>query len=538
MRLFKLFFLFVLFTLPSLSFCQEWIKTFDIQNNTCSRQLQESYDGGILIGAAIGVGNTYKIGWLIKTDVNGNTLWEKKLGNGSKMWSIHGLDVALDGGIILVGTCDTLGEDWDPFVIKLNPCGQIDWCKIFRTENQSDYGRKILSLADGSYIMQIHSLGNGTVGQFIQLNHIDSIGEIIWEQIYFPEDSLGSSFLEYGLTLTPDDKILISGICYHTIYAQSSPQWVWPLLIMADLTGESEWELPWGYTLPFPVQVGGEGFQSVQIGSTIYSSISNYHWPGANFYSPCLIKTTTSGSEISYNDLIGNTTFGKASTISKLSDSILFIGTGYQKPAGQNKLSVLKTDTTGSILKEKILNNSEFVPNDAIFTHDKKYLITAQDYINYNIFYLWKLNKNLEYDSIYTKPRVYDSLCPHPITSSTIYSTCDLATSVREPAFNTERVKMHLFPNPASTVLHVEMPECIQKNSKTEHLNVTTILHKWNKELQLRVFDFMGRQEFYKSVKPQEKEVILDVSSWQSGMYFFQLLYGDTVVAEAKGIVN
>ena len=198
----------------------------------------------------------------------------------------------------------------------------------------------------------------------------------------------------------------------------------------------------------------------------------------------------------------------------------------------------MKIDTSGHVLKQKVLNNSDWIPNDAIFTHDKKYLITAQDYINYNIFYLWKLNSDLEYDSIYTKPRVYDSLCPNPITSSTLYSTCDLATSVREPAFNTERVKMHLFPNPATTVLHVEMPECIQKNSKTEHLNVTTILHKWNKELQLRVFDFMGRQEFYKSVKPQEKEVILDVSSWQSGMYFFQLLYGDTVVAEAKGIVN
>ena len=519
------------------SFCQVWIKTFDVQNNVYSKQIKEAYDGGFIIGADIGVGNILKIGWIIKTDINGNTLWEKQLGDGSKMWSIDGIDVTFDGGIMLAGTCDTLGEDWDPYVLKLNSCGQVEWCKIFRTPNFTDFGRLILLLPDSSFILNIHSLGNDTIGQFIQLNHIDSNGEVIWEQIFFPQDSLGYPFLEYGLSLTQDNRILISGTCYHTIFGQTSPYWLWPLLIKVDYSGESTWELPWGYTLPFPKHIGGDGFRSIQIDSTIFTAMSNYHWPGANFYSPCLIKTTSSGEEISYKDLIDSTSYGKATTISKLSDSILFIGSWYNKQSFQG-ISVLKTDTEGHVIKQKVLNNSEWTPNDATFTHDKKYLITAQDYINYNIFYLWKLNENLEYDSIYTKPRVYDSLCPHPITSSTIYSTCDLATSVREPAFNTERVKMHLFPNPATTVLHVEMPECIQKNSKTEHLNVTTILHKWNKELQLHVFDFMGRQVFYKSVKPQEKEVILDVSSWQSGMYFFQLLYGDTVVAEAKGIVN
>ena len=521
----------------NLSFCQVWIKTFDVQNNVYSKQIKEAYDGGFLIGADIGVGNYLKIGWIIKTDINGNTLWEKQLGNGSKMWELLGLDVTHDGGVVIAGTCDTLGDDYDPFVIKLNPCGEVEWCKIFRTPNYTDFGKMILSLPDGSFIFHIHSWGNDTLGQFIQLNHIDSNGEIIWEQIYFPQDSLGYPLIEHGLCLTQWGKILITGTCYHAIEGQNTPFWLWPMLILADSTGESVWEIPWGDNLPFPEQVGGEGFQSIQIDSSIFSSICDYHSPADN-YSPCLIKTTSEGAPVSFKDLIDSTLYGKATTISKLSDSILFIGTGYTKMVNQPKLVVLKTETSGNIIKQKILNNKEWLANDATFTHDKKYLITAPDFINYWIFYLWKLNSDLEYDSIYTKPRVYDSLCPNPITSSTLYSTCDLATSVREPAFNTERVKMHLFPNPATTVLHVEMPECIQKNSKTEHLNVTTVLHKWNKELQLRVFDFMGRQVFYKCVKPQEKEVILDVSSWQSGMYFFQLLYGDTVVAEAKGIVN
>ena len=520
------------------SYSQEWIKTFDIQNNTISKKIIETYDGGFIIAADIAVGNSWKIGWIIKTTINGDIRWEKQFGNGSNMWMILGLDTTQDGGVIITGLTDTIDTHSNPFIIKLSSCGDIDFCKIYASFNEYDVGRQIISLADGTYLLEIHSSGTTLEFPYVKLNHIDSNGEIIWEKIFFQQNSLGYPFDEFSLSLTSNGQYLISGTCYHVILGQTSPLWLWPMLLLVDSTGELNWELPWGASLPFSLQINGDGYQSTYINNTIFTSMSDYHWPGSNFYSPCLIKTTNGGSEISYKDIVDNTVYGKATTISKLSDSVLFIGAGYQKPIGQNNLSVIKTDTSGNVLKEKILSNSEYVPIDATFTKDNKYLIIADDFVNYWIFHLWKLNKNLEYDSIYTKPRVYDSLCPHPITSSTIYSTCDLATSVREPAFNTERVKMHLFPNPASTVLHVEMPECIQKNSKTEHLNVTTILHKWNKELQLRVFDFMGRQEFYKSVKPQEKEVILDVSSWQSGMYFFQLLYGDTVVAEAKGIVN
>jgi hypothetical protein len=83
-----------------------------------------------------------------------------------------------------------------------------------------------------------------------------------------------------------------------------------------------------------------------------------------------------------------------------------------------------------------------------------------------------------------------------------------------------------------------EMPECIQKDSKTPHFSVSTIFYQWSKTLQLQVVDGMGKQVFYKEIGKTEKEVTLDVSGWQSGMYYFQLVYGDTVVATEKVVVN
>jgi hypothetical protein len=103
---------------------------------------------------------------------------------------------------------------------------------------------------------------------------------------------------------------------------------VWPLLILAESTGESVWEMPWDYALPFTEQVGGEGYQSVVTDHAIYSSICNYHGPAPNF-APSLIKTSLDGTPLYCKDLKPNTTFGKASTITNLSDSVLFVGTGY-----------------------------------------------------------------------------------------------------------------------------------------------------------------------------------------------------------------
>jgi hypothetical protein len=255
-------------------------------------------------------------------DVNGNVLWEKQLGNGSKAWMIIGLDTTKDGGIIITGVCDTLNQQYNPYVIKLNACGQIEWCKIYNTENQDEFGIKILSLTDNTYMLLIQSWGNDTIGQYVQLNHLNATGDVIWEQKYFVQDSLGYPLDENGFYKTSDQKYLVTGICYHTIAGQSQPWWPWSMLILADSTGESAWELPWGYTIPFSTEVMGEGFQSLQVSSTIYSAISDYHSATSNVYSPCLIKTTFNGTEMSYKDLIDSTSYGKSSTISMLYDSV------------------------------------------------------------------------------------------------------------------------------------------------------------------------------------------------------------------------
>lgn len=533
-----IFVIFQFFTV--FSFSQNWVRSYSNPTKSAiAHEIIECYDHGYILGSVmcIGLGGLEKIGWIIKTDINGNVIWDKKIGNGTRIWEIEGIDKTPDGGLILTGGADTLDNEWyDPWVAKLDACGEIEWCRIFHSDGLNS-GRQIKYLPDNSSIFLLDNWSNWPDHNSVWLMHLDPSGGIIWEQEYFENDPLFIGVMSHKLTITPEWEYLISGTCYYPDSGQVQPWWIQPMLIKADSSGEAVWELPWGYALNFE----GEGFQSVVSGSgqTVITCISNYSRDPANVYYPALTFTSADGVPVAWKNLKDSTTFGKASTIDLMGNtSDIFVSSAYELN-DTAFLSVFRTDTNGLVKKEKVLAHSEYLPKDAVTTWDNKLLITAPD-IQSNKYYikLWKLNSDLEYDSIYTQPFTYDSLCPHAIVSDTLYPQCDVIMGMQEPAKNTPKVKMHVYPNPCHTVLHVGMPECIQKESKTEHYTVTTIFHQRNKDLLLQCFDLFGKSILTIPVKPGEKEAVIDVSQWKRGIYFLRLQYGDSMVASEKVVVE
>lgn len=310
------------------------------------------------------------------------------------------------------------------------------------------------------------------------------------------------------------------------------------MVIMADSSGDAILEIPWGYANPFPEPVSGEGFQSVIANDKIYSCISNYHGPNPN-YAPCLIKTSMSGLPEFYHDMKDSTLWGKASTLNIVNDSMFIAGLGYAYNDTIGELSVATIDTNGVVQKEIILQESVFLPMDAVISSDQKYLIIAQDEINNRyVIKLWKLNMDLEYDTIYSQPYTYDSLCDHPIISETLLFTCDIIVGIRETAAGSDKVKMVVYPNPATDVLHVKIPECIQLENKTANHKVITTFHQWYSDLTLMVTDLKGGLISEQAVHPHDKEVNLSVANWQPGVYLFVLKYNGKKVAMEKVVVR
>ncbi len=78
-----------------------------------------------------------------------------------------------------------------------------------------------------------------------------------------------------------------------------------------------------------------------------------------------------------------------------------------------------------------------------------------------------------------------------------------------------------VYPNPASSLAHI-------------HLNKKHLY----KDLVLTATDLMGRKKYQQTVKLSKNEIIIDVGSWEKGMYFITIQDGDKVTGRAKLMVQ
>ena len=153
-----------------------WSKTFGGRNKEEAFSAHATKDGGYLIGGRSWSTNndgevTDNHGkwdfWTIKTDANGNLLWQKSYGGTE---DDYGRDIqpTSDGGSIISGyTKSTNGDirgnngDFDTWVARLNANGKIMWRQCFGTP-ETEYSYKALQQTkDGGYIIGYNSyIGN------------------------------------------------------------------------------------------------------------------------------------------------------------------------------------------------------------------------------------------------------------------------------------------------------------------------------------------------------------------------------------------
>ena len=85
------------------SVCQNWVKIYGIDLNANAYYVIETYDHGYITAAQIQYG---KYTWIYKTDINGNLLWDKKIGTGLEnlFFSPMNIEQTLDNGYVIAGS--------------------------------------------------------------------------------------------------------------------------------------------------------------------------------------------------------------------------------------------------------------------------------------------------------------------------------------------------------------------------------------------------------------------------------------------------
>jgi hypothetical protein len=250
---------------------------------------------------------------------------------------------------------------------------------------------------------------------------------------------------------------------------------------------------------------------------------------------PSLIRTDADGNEILYSNLIPFTELGLTHTINWFADSTIALGAAWVYLSGGDSVGVIKTDRQGNVLKIRWIFNSDNTFRDGETTFDNKLLLVGGFWQNIARSHAFKLNSDLEYDSVYTQPLTYDSLCPYPIPSDTIYPDC-VIVGMDEPEEEIEQTKMKVYPNPASSVIHIELPAHLTVSGKTNYFNVTTTYYQWD-NATLEVYDFSGKSVCREKVGQDLKQIDLDVSGWKDGMYVVRLVFRKQVVGNVKVLI-
>jgi len=165
----------------------EWEKTYGgessdhMGSNNTSKLLYQTKDGGYVI---IGTTESFGVGrsiWILKLKTDGSVEWQK-------VFRIEGLEQSgalqqtIDGGYIIGGTTFSTGNG-DFWVLKLSMSGDIEWQRTYGGLS-GEALRGLIQANDGGYFIagNTNSFGAGQTNAL--LLKVDSEGDIEWQKVY------------------------------------------------------------------------------------------------------------------------------------------------------------------------------------------------------------------------------------------------------------------------------------------------------------------------------------------------------------------
>jgi hypothetical protein len=126
-----------------------WDKTFKPEEGGLGFSVQLTNDGGFIICGHFSGGIGYYSGpWLIKTDSEGELIWESKIGASMREFG-YSVQQTIDNGYIIAGSYLPLFNRC-PLLIKTDSEGQVEWRKTFGYYNGEVYS--VQQTTDGGYI--------------------------------------------------------------------------------------------------------------------------------------------------------------------------------------------------------------------------------------------------------------------------------------------------------------------------------------------------------------------------------------------------
>ena len=214
-----------------------WTKTYGGSNTDYAWTVQQTNDEGFIFGAHSG---SFGLGshdvYLVKSDLSGNVTWSRVYG-GSNADGAYSLQQTTDGGFIIGAHVNSFGAgQHDVYLIKINNNGDTLWTKTFGGSGEDRF-RELHQTADGGYILVSETLSFGAGNSDVYLIKTDSTGNLLWTKTY----GGSSSDFGYSVRQNSDGGYIIAG--YTRSFGSGGTD---VYIIKTDSSGNLNWAKSYG----------------------------------------------------------------------------------------------------------------------------------------------------------------------------------------------------------------------------------------------------------------------------------------------------
>jgi hypothetical protein len=499
--------------------------------------LDETYDKGYIYGYTLvdeiapNFQNYVQSSMILKTNINGDTLWWRNFRH-DPLLLFSCRDVG-DGTIVAqFASWDHINESSRILLVRIDECGNKMWCRFITdySGNGSGYGSCDLEIINNRIILCRESYDNSLDSQFsILMYSLD--GEKICEKPFLYKNDhpfMNSPFLQY-LQPLPNNEFMLTGQTYYKANP-SSPAWLRAFFVKFDAEGNEQWALPYG--LKDTIVSCKSNCENVILQDSNRYFAFNSTYSNTDPIKLLLMKFNSIGIEnghvISEIDTVFNEGFSPYfAGAQKISDSkyVNILKYNLSDDPIHFGNAIVVVDSLISFFYDTLhLSGYSMTILEMEETFDGKYISGGYDAPYGEIqTYVNKFSIDpLSFDTMYTAPFRYDSLCTENIIyADTIYF--DDCLDVGDYEFNIDistDYRLHLFPNPTRE----EFTICLDNIQHLSPVNIS-------------ILTLTGEVQWQGSIKGGEQSKRISVFSWPKGVYIITARMGNDIIGIEKVIV-
>lgn len=312
----------------------QWYKTFGGEYDDQGRSVQQTADGGyIMCGMTHSYGAGIEDVWLLRTDAEGNGLWDKTFG-GEDIDAGLSVQKTMDGGYIVCGGTYSNGDNGENiWLIKTDTEGDRLWDKTFSGRIIGP-GRLVQQTGEGDYIVCGITQSDRAGYSGARLIKTDAEGNGLWDKTF--SEGSANSFQQ-----TTDGGYIICGV--ENTPTQFDNIW----LMKTDAEGNKLWEKTFGGE---ELAVANSVWQTTDGGYIVCGETGSYQTVKTKAW---LIKTDAEGNKLWDKRFRGEELVFGNSVLQTTDGGYIVCGTTGSLQTGKTRALVIKADANGNKVWDK-----------------------------------------------------------------------------------------------------------------------------------------------------------------------------------------